>query len=281
LDGPVPPEELAIEFSLLVNRLEPGSSLFYTFDIPLVSGSFYIGHPVPTTSNQPLLENESSVENLISQLNQIFLIAEAEKQLAALHAIIDHWPPLVALGGEIIPFLLESAQKTGNITTQALISRLLGDIVRDTTARFGRQPSAWLCQACFVRYAAHKIYLFWLDTQLIYYGCRVCGHSRAYFDHPGPVVAVLDSEMTEFDRRDNALRVSWLAHDALFDFTQVEIGRATDEQVERFAMRVGNDTDAARRSGYRQMSCIISPTSRLSANTRRVLQHLFGQVVVE
>ncbi|MEJ2556606.1 MAG: hypothetical protein P8186_10325, partial [Anaerolineae bacterium] len=58
----------------------------------------------------------------------------------------------------------------------------------------------------------------------------------------------------------------------------VEIILATDEDVERFAIQVGNDTDPYRKPRYRQMPCIVKPGCELSENTWRVLDSLFGQV---
>jgi hypothetical protein len=64
----------------------------------------------------------------------------------------------------------------------------------------------------------------------------------------------------------------------MFDFDEVEIVRATDQDVERFAIQVGNDTDPIRQPRYKQMQCIISPNCDLSVNTRRILERTFGTV---
>jgi hypothetical protein len=64
----------------------------------------------------------------------------------------------------------------------------------------------------------------------------------------------------------------------LFDFEQVEIIQATDEDVERFAVQVGNDTDPVRQPHYAQMQRFIAPQCQLSENSLRVLQIMFGQV---
>jgi hypothetical protein len=70
--------------------------------------------------------------------------------------------------------------------------------------------------------------------------------------------------------QDGLLQVNWLARQALFDFDQIEIIRATDEDVERFTVQAGNDTDAFRRPGYALMRCLIAPDCRLSENTLRI-----------
>jgi hypothetical protein len=72
--------------------------------------------------------------------------------------------------------------------------------------------------------------------------------------------------------------VNWSAKRRLFDFDRVEIIQTTDEDVERFAMQVGNDTDPVRQSRYAQMQCHIAPDCQLSENSLRVLQSFFGEV---
>jgi hypothetical protein len=98
--------------------------------------------------------------------------------------------------------------------------------------------------------------------------------------HIRHIVAVLDAGWageTERPHRD-LLRINWLQRQTLFDFDQVEIVRASDEDVERFAAQVGNDTDSWRQARYRQMHCLIRPGCQLSENTVRILRALFGEV---
>ena len=64
----------------------------------------------------------------------------------------------------------------------------------------------------------------------------------------------------------------------MFDFDTVEIVRATDEDVERLAMNAGNDTDPVRKARYAHVHCVIAPECRLSENSLRVLEQVFGQV---
>jgi hypothetical protein len=97
---------------------------------------------------------------------------------------------------------------------------------------------------------------------------------------PQGIIAVLDSAWAaERDQANGLLRVNWLQRRELFDFDHVEIVRASDEDVERFAVQVGNDTDPYRKPRYRQMACFIGAECALSENTLRVLDHTFGQVV--
>ena len=64
----------------------------------------------------------------------------------------------------------------------------------------------------------------------------------------------------------------------MFDFDRVEIVQATNEEVERFVMRVGNDTDSFRKPRYEEMRCIVDSECQLSKNTFRILEHMFGRV---
>jgi hypothetical protein len=207
---------------------------------------------------------------------------------------------LAALGGEAIPHLLNVAgDRTHSLRQTAMW--LIRSISHETTARLAAEAEQMICPDCLTCCDSHMI------TQLsllpIYYGCRICGQSREFLYCPQGVVAVLDSGWTEAQPRqggflqrvfnglasdspqlkaqaqDNGLlRVNWLARRELFDFDGVEIIRATDEDVERFAVQVGNDTDPVRDARYPHMQCLIVPECRLSENTLRVLRHTFGQV---
>jgi hypothetical protein len=118
-----------------------------------------------------------------------------------------------------------------------------------------------------------------LGIPITYYGCRICGQSREYFYLPQGVVAVLDTSWGKVQaEEDGLLQVNWLIHRTLFDFDRIKIIQATDEDVERFAVQVGNDTDPFRRLRYQQMSCVVGSECRLSENTIRILERMFGQV---
>jgi hypothetical protein len=58
----------------------------------------------------------------------------------------------------------------------------------------------------------------------------------------------------------------------------VEIVRAGDEDVERFAVKVGNDTDKFRRSRYTILRCSIASRANLSENTIKILRSIFANV---
>ena len=136
-----------------------------------------------------------------------------------------------------------------------------------------------LCLQCFNRHEAQLVALS-LPEQFVYNGCRSCFNSDSYVTWPNEVTVILDrSQEIRFIKREDELRVNWLHHPELFDFDRVDILDATNEDVERFAVQVGNDTDEIRRQKYKQMRCVIAPTCELSDNTLRVLQQTFGEVV--
>ena len=88
----------------------------------------------------------------------------------------------------------------------------------------------------------------------------------------------MDSKAKARTFSDDMLEVNWLKRRKLFDFDGVKIIRATDEDVERFAIQVGNDTDVTRVWKYKQMDCLVFAGSELSENTMRILRRMFGQV---
>lgn len=98
----------------------------------------------------------------------------------------------------------------------------------------------------------------------------------------GKVIAILDTGWVGESQRqqDDLLRVNWLQRQSLFDFDRVEIVQASDEDVERFARQVSNDTNDWRRAGYRQMPCLISTDCSLSENTINLLKNAFGEVKI-
>jgi hypothetical protein len=75
------------------------------------------------------------------------------------------------------------------------------------------------------------------------------------------------------------IRVNWLQYRQRFDFNRVEIIQASDEEIERFVVQAGNETDPRRRPRYKRMQCVIGPACRLSEKTRRILERTFGEVV--
>jgi hypothetical protein len=84
---------------------------------------------------------------------------------------------------------------------------------------------------------------------------------------------------SEQAKKDDVIVVNWLVRRELFDFSGVYINQASDEEVERFAVQIGNDTDEWRRRTYAQMRCLVAAEAHLSENTLRILRRTFAAVV--
>ena len=180
---------------------------------------------------------------------------------------------LVKLGGDAIPQLVRIAASNTN-PHQKTARWLVRSIEYDTRLRLSDRLHHLVCPDCLTFFGAHMT-----PIRVTYYGCRTCGQSRHFFDCAQGVNAVLDSTWSKPHKfQVGLLRLNWLARRELFDFDRVEIVRATDEEVERFAVQVGNDTDDFRKSRYARLTCTIAPTCDLSENTRRVLDRIFGEV---
>jgi hypothetical protein len=256
----------------LLPRLDMATSKTLTAkDIPALlnpagSGVYFKGkvaidnrrHPVTCTYTQ------TGIETALPQLQFLF-----DSLTTLAHAL----PQIVALGGEVVPQLEEIAKHSStNVATY-----ILQNIARDTS-RWQEQVSTMLCPKCLTYWSEHKIDLWSLKPRE-YYGCRMCGQSREFIDAKNPVVAVLDHQMKgKVSTWGQVVRVNWFAHGALFDFDEVEIVTATDEEVERFAVKVGNDTDPFRQSHYKGMRCRVAENCNLSKNSIRVLQQMFSEV---
>jgi hypothetical protein len=189
-------------------------------------------------------------------------------------SLAEAYPVVVAQGAEAIP-LLHSALESNTLKQISL--QLLRDTAQETSRRFAYRSQSVLCPRCLTRFDDHKMNLSWLEN-LTYYGCRTCGQSREFLE--GSVIAVLDNQMTMGPtRQEGFVRINWSARRELFDFDAIEIVHATDEEVERFAVQAGNDTDPTRESRYRNMQCVILPSCQLSENTLRILQRTFKVVI--
>ena len=186
---------------------------------------------------------------------------------------------LAAWGGEVVEPLKVALDRDSGALFRETAVWVLKRVVEDTTTRLATNAPHLLCSRCLVRCHSHQLNLSWWQGAFTYYGCRVCRQSREFFDWPGEIVAVLDQEMNaEQAQAEGVLRVNWLKRGAVFDFDRVEIVKSNDEQVERFAVQAGNDTDDFRYPHYRKMVCEIAPDCFLSENTLRILKRTFGEV---
>jgi len=197
-----------------------------------------------------------------------------QSRICWLSDVADAYPAIVALGGEAVAPLHSLTKR--NRRLRPLATQLLRDIADDTIPRLSNHAKNLICPRCLTCCRKHQIKLSWWQS-ITYYGCRTCHQSREFVE--GWVVARLDNTMTqELVQQNGVLRVNWLSRRALFDFDEVEIIQATDEEVERFAVQVGNDTDRLRKPRYQQMRCVVSADCGLSENSHRILRRMFGSV---
>lgn len=201
-------------------------------------------------------------------------IKHLETVLDVLCQLADIYPAAVALGGEAVPVLHSIATNPGKLSDVA--TQWLYDIGNTTQRRLKVRAGKLLCPDCLARFGAHKVQLSWLSS-VTYYGCRVCGQSRNVLEARSIVVLDRHMQTAQLQKR-GTLYTNWFSRPTLFDFDAVAIVRAGDEDVERFALQVGNDMDELRTSRYQDMRCVVSPDCGLSANSWRILERMFGQV---
>ena len=192
--------------------------------------------------------------------------------------LADNYLQVLAWGGEAVPALQAIAASDGHVL-KSIAAQLLRDIGTETTQRLGRQAGLLVCPRCLTHFEAQTIRLSWWQS-VAYCGCRSCGQSRETL-HSERLIAMLDNDIAlESYSQNGDLHVNWLERRHIFDFDEVQIVRATDEDVERFAVQVGNDTDPVRKPRYETMRCVLSSGCALSENTVRILERMFGEVVV-
>ncbi|MCB0212318.1 MAG: hypothetical protein KDJ52_23455, partial [Anaerolineae bacterium] len=185
---------------------------------------------------------------------------------------------LVRLGSEPVEALLELANKPNHLLNKTA-RWILDSISHDTTTRLGDRADQLLCVDCLTYCDTYTEYVG--KKSLTYHGCRTCGQSWEFILCTARrVIAVFDENWHEsYQENEGTVRVNYIVRNQLFDFDTVDIHQASDEVIERFAVRVGNDTDPVRQPRYKQMTCSIAPDCQLSKNTVRVLERTFGEVV--
>ncbi len=196
----------------------------------------------------------------------------------SLVALLDTYPYMASLGGEAIMVLKQIATDKSH-----RLSRLTQQWIEDIAAgthHLEPQASQLVCQLCLVHCASHQMKLSAMN-HVTFFGCRECFQSQDFYE-ANSIVAVLDAQMSDEVNQDgDTLWVNWLKHRTPFDFDRAEIIDASDEDVERFAIQMGNDTYSPRTETYQQMKCVISKTSQLSDNTLKILYRTFGRVEID
>jgi hypothetical protein len=183
---------------------------------------------------------------------------------------------LLNLGGEAVSTLQKIVEITADPNLRNTAGQLMRGIARKTEQELGYRADRLVCPQCLAHYGPHEVRFSWMD-KIMFYGCRLCQQSRDYWHKE--VLVVLSQQMTqEIVEKENAVYVNWLMRRTLFDFEAVVIARTSDEEVERFAVQVGNDMEETRRHRYARMRCVVSTQSGVSQNSIRILQRMFGSV---
>ena len=212
-------------------------------------------------------------------------VVELKRYFQPLMDRLDKYVAVGHLGATAIPLLLPFAERENDFLNALsdgsegkMATQLITDIGAATDRLSYSQPKL-ICPDCLVRFADQTVKLSLLN-RVTYHACRYCQQSLNFLQG-NQVVAVLDADMVKlYEEPQGNIRVNWLERRSLFDFDSVQIVQATDEDVERFAVQVGNDTDAYRVERYGRMECSVSSEIQLSQNTIRILEKTFGSVLL-
>ncbi len=195
--------------------------------------------------------------------------------IETLHQFMMMGPDIVALGGELMPTLTQAAAL--NLHPLRRYAWTMMTQIAPMTMRLQDQMDQLFCQRCITACTQHTAKASEIK-RVAYFGCRICHQSNGFYE-VSQVIARLDSDFGAEPHQDNeTLRVNWLTHRKLFDFSAVEIAKASDEDVERFAVEIGNDTDPLRKPHYATMTCKVS--ADLDPSTLRILERTFGEVII-
>lgn len=263
---------------LLLTTIQNGANNIDHKDVTLAQVAHVLARPGPF----PALKGSFSLEAGGQKIDYEQAGVEGDEAYLqflfdALSDLLNAYPKIIALGGEAVP-ALQTIFKDKSHPFYTVTPQLLTEIAETTRQRWADRLPYLRCGRCLGRCVDFTVSLSPL-TSLTYYGCQSCGQSQEFFEFEGQVVAVLDSAMTSPQVEQAAtLRVNWLARRALFSFDAAEIVRASDEEVERFTIQVGNDTDPARQPRYRELRCLVSIDCNLTENTWRILHRTFGEV---
>ncbi len=259
---------ITLSFANLVNSLCSSSKEIYATETQL--NDLFCMDTLQVLKGQIMVKvNESEI--YYDQLG-------VEKDIEYLQSILDALPDLVHAQSVILssntPVEAIIADRNGELWP--LTAQSLKEIAQDTFTQLRDKAPNLLCPNCLTRFHRNQVKLT-SGKSINYYGCRECGQNHEFFE--GKVVAVLNSETTvKQDEQDGVLRVNWSLDKMLFDFDEVEIIQATDEEVERFAVQVGNDTDFFRQPKYSNMYCQISSNCEISDSSIRILNRMFERV---
>lgn len=186
---------------------------------------------------------------------------------------------LVNLGGEAVRYLI---RELSNLKLKERILHVLKNIGYETKKKLSHKADNLVCPRCIVYFWEHKVKILQGEETITFYGCRNCFQSREYVEWSKnkDIVAVLNIELSEKDyTKDGSWYVNYFKMKNLFDFNLVEIIKASDEEIERFCIQIGNDGDFYRKKKYKDIICVVSRNCNLQVETLNMLRSLFKEVV--
>ncbi len=172
---------------------------------------------------------------------------------------------LVRIGGEVMVALLHRWRPAKHFQTAVQIKWIIKGISRETRLVWRKARRRPYCCRHLVRWEKQRERHMRKTTgpqieilTVTYYGCRVCGASRDYSTEIKKIVIVLDREMSQPQEwHDGVLRVNWFwwlgQHGGMMcDYDEIEVGRASDEDIEQLCTCASNDIDWLRRRRLRK-----------------------------
>ena len=193
--------------------------------------------------------------------------------------VLETYDQIIRLGGEVVPIL----QKTISFSDDKLhpvATQLLSEISTKTTTELGNRLSQLVCCQCFLKFESLNLYGKSSLRTGRYIGCRGCHQSRDFFEGAIGVVFDVANEQLQYEKN-GILWVNWIHYQKVFDFDLIHIIQASDQDIERFVIQIGNDSDKHQQKKRYSQACFISPSCQLSANTMHILKSMFGEVEVK
>lgn len=184
---------------------------------------------------------------------------------------------------DLVPVLHDN-----NSTVKETGARALREIYKHLKS----QAKMLYCQECQARFekktAVYEIEFKNADGAKIqrsdsapYWACRLCHKAARAMFGIRDVQAILDtSRNVTIETVPDGLQINFLALRTYFDFDNVYIIEASDDDVERFCIHLGNDVDDFRHGSYKTKQCQIASNVRLSNHTRRQLESIFKKVTL-
>lgn len=135
-----------------------------------------------------------------------------------------------------------------------------------------------LCLRCFLRYRQNVVYYpeNSHEKNLAFYACPNCHSDRYFSSDAAKVVILLDRDLEGiYTESDAIVTINWFKKEGYFDYDEIRIDDADDYQVEKFVMKLVNDTNKERRKRLPEIPVFLSPGLKLSPAKLNLLKDNF------